>query len=69
MCLCKTNVNGTVVVCDDCATQIMTVLLDLLPEQDKALATSVPTVLSESEHRGMMSAVHGWLDELEGAKR
>ena len=68
MCQCKTSPNGTTVVCDPCATQIMSALLGLLPEQDQHLAEK-PTVLSASEHRGMMSAVGGWLDTLEVAKK
>lgn len=68
MCLCRTNPDGSVIVCDSCATQMMTALLGLLPEEDAA-QVETPTVLTDVEHRGMMSAVHGWLDELEGALR
>ncbi len=67
-CSCTTNVNGGVTVCDPCATQIMSALLGLLPEQDQHLAEK-PTLLTAVEHRGMKSAVRGWLDELEVAKR
>jgi len=68
MCRCKINDDKTMVVCSTCATQIMSALLGLLPEQDQHLAEK-PTVLSASEHRGMMSAVGGWLDTLEVAKK
>lgn len=68
MCLCRTSPDGSVIVCDSCAAQMMTALMGLLPEQDAA-QVEVPTVLTLVEHRGMMSAVHGWLDELEVARR
>ena len=67
-CHCRTNPDKTVVVCDPCASKMMEALMSLLPEQDQHLAEK-PTVLSASEHRGMMSAVGGWLDTLEVAKK
>jgi len=68
MCRCRTNADGSVIVCDSCAAQMMTALMGLLPEQDAA-QVETPTILTDVEHRGMMSAVHGWLDELEVARR
>ncbi len=65
MCHCYTNPDGTVVVCDSCAAQIMTALMDLLPEEE----IETPSVLTSVEYRGMTSAVNGWLDELEVATR
>ncbi len=66
MCQCKTNPDGTVIVCDSCATQMVEALLGLLPEQD---VIETPTVLTWVEYRGMKSAINGWLDELEVATR
>ncbi len=68
MCQCRTNTDGTVVVCDSCAAQMMVALLGLLPDQDAA-QVEPPTVLTSVEYRGMTSAVNGWLDELEVATR
>ncbi len=68
MCLCRTNPDGSVIVCDSCAAQMMTALMGLLPEQDVA-QVETPTVLTSVEYRGMKSAVNGWLDELEVARR
>ena len=67
-CHCRTNPDKTVIVCDPCASKMMEALLGLVPEQDHAIIEK-PTVLTAVEHRGMMSAVAGWLDELEVAKR
>ena len=65
MCQCRTNADGTVIVCDPCAAHMMSVLMDLLPEEE----IETPTVLTAGEYRGMTSAVNGWLDELEVARR
>ena len=67
MCQCKTSPNGTTVVCDPCATQIMSALLGLLPEQDQHLAEK-PTVLPADQYQGLLSAVDRWFNVLGGAK-
>lgn len=67
-CHCRTNPDKTVVVCDPCASKMIEAFMGLLPEQDQHLAEK-PTILSTNEHRGMMSAVGGWLDTLEVATR
>ena len=61
MCRCYTNSDGTVIVCDPCASHMMTVLMDLLPEQE----IETPAVLTAGEYRGMLSVVNGWLDMLQ----
>jgi len=42
----------------------MSVLMDLLPERGKA-QVEAPTLLTATEHRGMLSVVNGWLDTLQ----
>lgn len=64
MCQCRTNGDKTVIVCDSCAARMMSALMGLLPEQEKA-HVEPPTLLTASEHRGMVSLVNGWLDTLQ----
>ena len=67
MCRCKINDDKTMVVCTTCATQIMSALLGLLPEQDQHLAEK-PTVLPADQYQGLQSAVDRWFNVLGGAK-
>jgi len=67
-CQCRINPDGSVVVCDACASEMMTALMGLLSVEDAA-QVETPTVLTSVEYRGMTSAVNGWLDELEVATR
>lgn len=64
-CQCENNQEATV-VCDPCAARMMSALMDPLPNEAQIEATVVFTL---GEHRGMMRAVNGWLDELEVAVR
>ena len=64
MCRCYTNPDGTVIVCNPCAAHMMSVLMSLFPEQEKARVES-PTLLTATEHRGMLSVVNGWVDLLQ----
>ena len=64
MCQCRTNPDTTVTVCDPCAARMMSALMGLLPDQDKAQVES-PTLLTTTEHRGMLSVVNGWLGILQ----
>jgi len=66
-CTCKTS-HGMKVVCDPCAVKMVEALFGLSPKQDPRFIEK-PTVLTSAEYRGMKSAVNGWLDELEVAKR
>ena len=68
MCQCQTNPDGTMVVCDSCAVQMMSALRGLLAPEDHA-QVEIPMLLTPVEHRGMMNVVRGWRDELEVATR
>lgn len=60
-CQCRPAPGG-VTVCDECASQMVEALNDLIPEDPQA--QQLPCVMTQSEYTGMVGAVNGWLDDL-----
>lgn len=56
-CQCITTPGG-VIVCDDCASQIITALNSLIPGQDYQAGELPP--MTTAEYSGVMNAVNGY---------
>jgi hypothetical protein len=68
MCQCKSLPDGSTIVCDTCASQIVTMLNEVVPDQ-AAYATGLPQAFTQVEYAGMMAAVNLWLDDLSDAQQ
>ena len=63
MCQCKSLPDGRTIVCDTCASQIVTMLTHVVPDQAMSTA-QLAQIFTSGEYAGMMAAVNLWLDDL-----
>src|SRR5690242_887641 len=57
MCQCKSLPDGRTIVCDACASKMLMMLTDVVPDQ-AVYATELPQDFTQVEYAGMMAAVN-----------